>query len=344
MALLRRDRITPPALLLAFILGLAAANARAECEDTSVGAEPVIVEAANKDGTSLALKTIRCETEVSLNSGKTSRVLLKLPGGSANSKFVDLNGDGIHEIDIVFGCGVVNCRHAIFALEGSAYRPRRVLRFLGEIERIQDYFFVSSRQGAAEYWAEGYRISDLARLDVEQKPSIFVCNCADKRTDEQVCRLPRAQVDPKSPLAAQIVEKFCFPDTKVQYDYSVALEAIAKDIEALKPGFPQLREFSASKQPAGTPLAIRYGFHTHAPPRTGGWMSGVPHPDDDGVWFFVDVHDSDSTLQVHTQPMVVAPMCLGSARVSFLIIEGKDTKTLNGPIWTILRNHGAREC
>lgn len=44
------------------------------------------------------------------------------------------------------------------------------------------------------------------------------------------------------------------------------------------------------------------------------------------------------------QPMVAAPMCLGESRVSFLIREGKDTRSLGAPIWAALRRQGAREC
>ncbi len=121
------------------------------------------------------------------------------------------------------------------------------------------------------------------------------------------------------------------------------LKAIAIDIEKLKTDFPQLREFSAVKHLRAEPPSIGYAFRTHAPERTGGWTSAVPNPDADGIWFHIDLHDPGSELQLHTQP-VTPSLCLGESRVSFLLLEGRDTRSLYGPIWSALSKHGAREC
>jgi len=121
------------------------------------------------------------------------------------------------------------------------------------------------------------------------------------------------------------------------------LKAVAIDIEKLKTEFPQLREFSAVKHLRAEPPSIGYAFRTHAPERTGGWTSGVPNPDADGIWFHIDLHDPGSKLQLHTQP-VTPSLCLGESRVSFLLLEGRDTRSLYGPIWSALSKQGAREC
>ena len=121
------------------------------------------------------------------------------------------------------------------------------------------------------------------------------------------------------------------------------LRAVAADIEKLKGDFPQLRDFSAATHLRAEPPGIGYAFHTHAPARTGGWTSGVPHPDADGVWFHVDLHSPGSALQLHQQP-VTAALCLGESRVSFLILEGQETRSLQGAIWSALAKQGAREC
>jgi hypothetical protein len=126
-------------------------------------------------------------------------------------------------------------------------------------------------------------------------------------------------------------------------DRSAVLKAVAMDIEKLKPDFPQLRDFSAAKHFRAEPPSIGYAFRTHAPERTGGWTSGVPNPNADGIWFYVDLHDPDSKLQIHTQP-VTALLCLGESRLSFLMLEGRDTRSLYGAIWSTLTKQGAREC
>jgi hypothetical protein len=127
-------------------------------------------------------------------------------------------------------------------------------------------------------------------------------------------------------------------------DYSRALENVGRDIAALKREYPQLSDFSVAKNVNVGNLRISYQYRTHKSDRAGGWAAGVPNPDQDGVWFYIDFHDADSTLQIHTQPAMATPVCLGDKRVSFLSLEGTRTKKLDAPIWTILRKYGAKEC
>jgi hypothetical protein len=126
--------------------------------------------------------------------------------------------------------------------------------------------------------------------------------------------------------------------------YRAAIKAIAADIEALKADYPQLAEFSAARHARADLLHITYGFRTHEPPHAGGWTSGVPNPDDDGVWFSLDFHDPRSTLEMHTQPMVHERQCCGDMEVQFLSLEGQKTRSIEGPVWKILRKHGVEKC
>jgi hypothetical protein len=120
------------------------------------------------------------------------------------------------------------------------------------------------------------------------------------------------------------------------------VEDIGQEIEKLKAAFPQLAEFSRHNVNADR-LTISYSYHTHEPERTGGWTSGVPHPDADGIWFHIDLHDAASTAQIHTQPMT-ASLCLGDLKVSFLMLEGTETKPVYAAIWKILASQGVEEC
>ena len=122
-----------------------------------------------------------------------------------------------------------------------------------------------------------------------------------------------------------------------------ALAAIARDIEGLKATYPQLAGFSLANVDAAT-LTISYAHRTHKATHAGGWTSGVPNPDDDGVWFHIDLHDADSTAQIHTQPMTGTPRCLGDKRVGFLILEGAKTTSVNGALWEVFRKAGVVEC
>ncbi|MEW6732830.1 MAG: hypothetical protein AB1489_16010 [Acidobacteriota bacterium] len=125
--------------------------------------------------------------------------------------------------------------------------------------------------------------------------------------------------------------------------YAKTLQAIAEAIAELKDKFPQLEKFSPRENANPEHLVITYAYHTHEAERRGGWTSGVPNPDDDGIWFYIDFHAPDSQAQIHTQP-VTTKICLEEKRVSFLILEGKKTKSLYGEIWSILKSHGAKVC
>ncbi len=121
------------------------------------------------------------------------------------------------------------------------------------------------------------------------------------------------------------------------------IAAIAADIEKLAKEFPQLAQFDVKTALNRDNLSVSYGYHTHEPRHRGGWTSGVPNPDDDGIWFYIDLHDPKSMSQIHTQPMIRCQH-MGSKRVSFLLLEGPKTKSVAGRLQRILDAHGAVPC
>lgn len=125
--------------------------------------------------------------------------------------------------------------------------------------------------------------------------------------------------------------------------YQGIIKVIAEEIEGLKGEFPQMKEFKASDQADLSGLTVRYGFRTHKPEHRGGWTSGVPNPDEGGIWFHIDLHAPDSMAQIHKQP-VMPDLCIGKMKLTFLILEGVKTKKVSGRIWGILQKHGAVEC
>jgi hypothetical protein len=127
------------------------------------------------------------------------------------------------------------------------------------------------------------------------------------------------------------------------FDYTGPIKRIVTDIANLKSSFPQLEDFSAAENLNASEIKISYGYHTHQPEQRGGWTSGVPNPDEDGIWFYIDFHDVDSTAEIHTQP-VTASICIGDKKVSFLSLEGKHTKPVDGTIFQVLEKHGAKKC
>ena len=126
-------------------------------------------------------------------------------------------------------------------------------------------------------------------------------------------------------------------------DPAAVLRAIAVDIEALGASHAQLAAFRAADHLDAAQSRIDYAWHTHAAPKTGGWTSGVPNPDPDGIWFHIDVHDPASTLQIHTQPMVER-LCLGTAHVSFLVLEGEQAEPAADDLRRILGKNGIVPC
>jgi len=123
--------------------------------------------------------------------------------------------------------------------------------------------------------------------------------------------------------------------------YREAIEAIAAAIERAKSDFPQLARFSAREHCNGPRLVVSYGHSTHRARHRGGWTSGVPNPDDDGVWFHVDFHDPDSQAQIHTQP-VVEDLRFRDKKVMVLILEGQHTRRFAPTLRQILLRHGVR--
>ncbi len=124
-----------------------------------------------------------------------------------------------------------------------------------------------------------------------------------------------------------------------ELNYSEIVKNIGNEISALQKNYPQLVDFSPAKHVQLKSLEISYEYKTHEPARAGGWTSGVPNPDPDGIWFYIDFHDPQSTAQIHTQPIVTKGI-IGKKEVMFLILEGDNTKRLHGKIWEILKKNG----
>ena len=129
----------------------------------------------------------------------------------------------------------------------------------------------------------------------------------------------------------------------LEIDYKKTLLEISHSIEALKKDYPNLNEFSTANHTKLDDLSISYSFHTHVAQHRGGWSSGVPNPDDDGIWFHLDFHDPNSRAKIHTQPLVKT-MCIGNKISFLLILEGKYSKPVSSAIWAILESNGSKPC
>lgn len=125
--------------------------------------------------------------------------------------------------------------------------------------------------------------------------------------------------------------------------YHEFIEIVAKEISLLKETYPQLKEFLIDKHVDIENLKIDYSYHTHESERTGGWTSGVPNPYPDGIWFYIDLHDKDSTAQIHTQPFTGRSFTFGDKYICFLILKGSETKSISGEIISIFKRNGAKK-
>jgi hypothetical protein len=123
--------------------------------------------------------------------------------------------------------------------------------------------------------------------------------------------------------------------------YETALRGIAEAIEALKPEYPQLAEFSLERSFGAGQLTIAYFYRTGPPDRHGGWTSGFPKPADDGLALSIDLHDPKSDLQMHTQPAVPLFRFRDKA-VMLLMVEGSATRSLRVPLLRIFEQHDVR--
>lgn len=122
-------------------------------------------------------------------------------------------------------------------------------------------------------------------------------------------------------------------------DHRQALLAIARDIEGLRDRYPQLAGFSATASCDPERLVITYQHRVGPPGGRGGWVAGLPQPEPDGIWLYLDFHDRGSTAQIHTQP-VVPERRRGDKRVMVLLVEGARARSLAPALEDILRRHG----
>jgi hypothetical protein len=120
--------------------------------------------------------------------------------------------------------------------------------------------------------------------------------------------------------------------------------AIADDIERIRSEYPQLVEFRAATALRGD-CTMSYEHHTHRATTRGGWSAGVPHPDPDGIWFYIGIYDPagpEAMSQIHTQP-VVPDWWIRDRKVMVLVLEGDQTKRAGQALLAILQRHGMAE-
>ena len=129
-------------------------------------------------------------------------------------------------------------------------------------------------------------------------------------------------------------------------DYAALCRAIAADIEALRDEFPQLADFDADKAIVKESCTIGYTYKCHPATHVGGWTAAAPNPDPDGLWFHLGIWDEqdpeEAGAQVNTQP-AIPPWRIGARRVTFLILEGDETRSVAAEIFEILTRHGLVE-
>jgi hypothetical protein len=132
---------------------------------------------------------------------------------------------------------------------------------------------------------------------------------------------------------------FLFIGMAKEMNYKSIISNIANDILTLKKDFPQLADFNIKNNLQKNLLKITYDYHTHKSKLRGGWSACVPNPDDDGIWFYIDIHEQDSMAQIHTQP-VVPEFKIGNKILFMLILEGKNTKSVSAELYKILQRYG----
>lgn len=127
-----------------------------------------------------------------------------------------------------------------------------------------------------------------------------------------------------------------------EINYKAVISNIANDILKLKKDYPQMADFNIKNNLYEDRLIITYEYNTHEPIYRGGWSSSVPNPDDDGIWFYIDIHDQNSIAQIHTQPVVpeFQKLQIGNKILFMLIMQGKKTKSISSELYKILQHYG----
>lgn len=119
-------------------------------------------------------------------------------------------------------------------------------------------------------------------------------------------------------------------------EYIKLCEDIAKEIESIKSEFPQLIEFEVSKNLNNCKIDYQYKCHNVDRP---GWRNIDPDPE--GIWLYIELWDENNPSQINTQPFL-PKQYIKDKRMTFLIIEGEKTNSVNKVILEILKKHGLR--
>lgn len=193
--------------------------ARPACE----GVPTLMDKGANGDGSTLAWMRSTCgdviaEELVIHERGGRRTTILSVEGGAQQLVFSDLNQDGELEVDVVAGCGTVNCEGTIYAIDRRSLKARKILHYFGlSPDKVGEYFVSMQRiSGAGEYVFTGYRIFDYKQLVVAKAPSFTLHTFYDPKTLNTLCDISLPLIQRHSNLVKALVEKACLPGALVR--------------------------------------------------------------------------------------------------------------------------------
>jgi len=119
---------------------------------------------------------------------------------------------------------------------------------------------------------------------------------------------------------------------------------IARSIERLKPRFDQLAEFSDARNVLADGV-ISYDYKTHPSVVRGGWRSGWPVANSDGIALHIDIWDESDPhrSQLNDQRAETRPYArIGAWRVTFIMSEGNAVAPVYDSVYQILLAKGLR--
>jgi len=134
------------------------------------------------------------------------------------------------------------------------------------------------------------------------------------------------------------------PAPNIPVSFPQTCDAIARDIEALVPEYPQLANYRAADQQH---CHISYSYKTvdvsdrsDMPTQRAGYRGGLPDVEPDGVFLYIGIWDPKDKYNSQLDMQVSGIYEVGDRRVTFLLFEGEQTKKLSAEVQRIFERRG----
>lgn len=169
----------------------------------------------NKDGAILSLVEQNCNLLLTYQKGSVNKTLLTIRATLDDVAFfyaslIDLDKDGLFEVNIESGCGTGGCLVKTFTISPKTHKLTLVMETGDRSSEIIDGYYISNSGNAN--WGQahtGYKITNFQKIKKPITASFVLDDFYDEKNETQYCVYVEKNVYLSKEFLTKVAKKVC---------------------------------------------------------------------------------------------------------------------------------------